>query len=665
MYKLTEYIEKAKNVHNNKYDYSLLTGDILSTQKIKIICPIHGMFIQQANKHLMGQGCPKCAKNSKKDFSFFIDKCIKIHGDKYSYNNFKFVNMSTKGEIFCKKHNIIFFQTPEKHLMGQGCPICKKEKISNRNKNENNKFIEKAKETHNDFYDYSKTVYKNTKEKVCITCPKHGDFWQLPSNHLRGQGCPLCARETVINCNKSNTLDFIKKSRLIHGNKYDYSKTYYESSNTKVCITCPKHGDFWQTPSNHLQGQGCPICKESKLELFVRDNLNKNNIKFIPQYHFSKILPKRYSVDFFIPDKNIAIECQGKQHFIPDSWGKKNKDNEFNSLIKRDETKYRSLIENNIKVLYYSNIKIKYPYFVIEDINELINFIKSTPNRKYSYIEKYYINKLYNNINKLYGGYIKLYNNNIFIPEFNLIIKVIDINHHNELNDADVILLYNLEKCMRHSMKLLQFYSDELEYRFDIIMSILKNKIHRVESKIYARKCEVKEITDSKIASEFLDQNHIQGKCGSSIKLGLYHNNELVSLMTFGKSRHFVGSHNISKYELLRFCNKLNTVVIGGASKLFNYFIKKYNPESIVSYADRRWSQGNLYEKLGFELYNESKPNYYYIINDVRKNRFNFRKSILIKNGFDKNKSEHEIMLNRGIYRIYDCGCLCYLWKKI
>ena len=665
MYNINDYIKKANSIHNNKYDYSLLNGDIFSTQKIEIICPEHGVFIQQANKHLMGQGCPKCAKNNKKDFSYFINECKKIHGNKYSYDKFKFVNMNTKGEIFCKKHNITFLQTPEKHLLGQGCQLCKKEKISIKNKDDDAKFIEKAKKIHDNVYDYSKVKYVNSNTKVCIICPKHGEFWQLPTNHLKGQGCPQCGRESTINSKKSNTLDFIKKSRLIHGNKYDYSKTNYEFSDSKVCIICPKHGEFWQIPSNHLQGQGCPVCKESKLESFVRDNLRKNNIKFISQYHFSKILPKRYSVDFFIPDKNIVIECQGKQHFIPDSWGKKDKNEEFNLIKVRDEIKYNSLKKNNINILYFSDANIKYPYSVIEDINELINSIKKAPYKNYTYLEKFYVNKLYNNITDFYSGYIKLFKNNIFIPEFNLLIKIIDINYHNELNAETNILLNNLKKCILHNINLIQLYSDELEYKFDIILSILRNKIHNINHKLYARKCEIREITDSKIVSEFLDTNHIQGKCGSSTKLGLYYNNELISLMTFGKSRHFVGSCYHGEYELLRFCNKLNTVVIGGASKLFNYFIKKYNPKSVISYADRRWSQGNLYEKLGFKLYNESKPNYFYILNEKRKNRFNFRKSILVKNGFDKNKSEHKIMLNRGIYRIYDCGCLCYIWKKI
>lgn len=131
--------------------------------------------------------------------------------------------------------------------------------------------------------------------------------------------------------------------------------------------------------------------------------------------------------------------------------------------------------------------------------------------------------------------------------------------------------------------------------------------------------------------------------------------------MTFGKNRINLGkSYLDGEYEMLRFCNKLGYNVVGGASKLLTYFIRTFKPIKIRSYADRRWSKGNMYEKLGFELVRYSPPNYYYVINKIRENRFNYRKDVLVKNGFNKNKTEHEIMIERGIPRIYDCGCLVY-----
>jgi hypothetical protein len=130
--------------------------------------------------------------------------------------------------------------------------------------------------------------------------------------------------------------------------------------------------------------------------------------------------------------------------------------------------------------------------------------------------------------------------------------------------------------------------------------------------------------------------------------------------MTFGNKRIALGQKNIkhNEWELIRFCNKLNTNVIGGASKLLNHFIKNYQPKEIISYADRRWSQGKLYLKLNFNFLKSSSPNYFYIIGNKRENRFKYRKDVLIKEGYDKNMTEEEIMLLRGINKIYDCGKL-------
>ena len=134
--------------------------------------------------------------------------------------------------------------------------------------------------------------------------------------------------------------------------------------------------------------------------------------------------------------------------------------------------------------------------------------------------------------------------------------------------------------------------------------------------------------------------------------------------MTFGIPRlNLGGKKEDGFYELVRFCNKINTNVIGGASKLFKHFIKEYNPKEVVSYSDKRWSLGLLYRILGFTHDHDSKPNYFYVDGLSRLNRFGFRKSVLVNEGFDKKKTEHEIMLERGIYRIYDCGTMVWKWK--
>ena len=176
--------------------------------------------------------------------------------------------------------------------------------------------------------------------------------------------------------------------------------------------------------------------------------------------------------------------------------------------------------------------------------------------------------------------------------------------------------------------------------------------------------CEVKEISN-KEAKNFLEQNHIQGGINSLINLGLYYNNTIVSVMTFGKLRKSLGSKNVDNtYELLRFSNLLYTNVIGGASKLFNFFVKNYKPIKIISYADYRWSDGNLYKVLGFKFDKLTKPNYFYIKQNVRLNRFNFTKHKLVQQGFDRTKTESQIMKDRNFQRIFDCGNLKFIYYE-
>ena len=181
--------------------------------------------------------------------NMFIDKANKIHKYKYDYSNVKYVDSKTKVCIICPEHGE-FWQTPNNHLNGKGCPNCCKNHIRYNTES----FVKKSKEVHNDKYDYSKVVYINNRSKVCIICPEHGEFWQRPSDHLRGCGCLKCGRMNATKKQSNTISDFITKANNIHNNKYDYSKTNYINSYTKVCIICPEHGEFWQTPIAHLNG---------------------------------------------------------------------------------------------------------------------------------------------------------------------------------------------------------------------------------------------------------------------------------------------------------------------------------------------------------------------------------------------------------------------------
>jgi hypothetical protein len=247
----------------------------------------------------------------------------------------------------------------------------------------------------------------------------------------------------------------------------------------------------------------------------------------------------------------------------------------------------------------------------------------------------------------------------IYLPDYKLGIEFDGLYWHSDLFKDKNYHLNKTEECEQQGIQLLHIFEDEWINKKEIVKSIIKSKIGIVGNKIFARKTVVKEI-DITTCNNFLNDNHIQGAINSKIKIGLFYNDELVSIMTFGKKRIAMGN-KISiegEYEMYRFCNKLNTSIIGGSSKLINYFIKTYNPKSVLTFADRRYSQGNLYKQLQFKFNGNTEPNYWYYKKNemIKQHRFKFRKDVLVKEGFNKNKTEFEIMNDRDYYRIYDCG---------
>jgi hypothetical protein len=271
--------------------------------------------------------------------------------------------------------------------------------------------------------------------------------------------------------------------------------------------------------------------------------------------------------------------------------------------------------------------------------------------------------ELYEFLQSIYNGEItQSYRDgleiDIYLPDLKLGFEFNGLWWHSEkFKDKD----YHINKTKyfkERGIRIIHIWEDDWDFKKNIIKSQIRNWLNLTEGKIFARKCYVKEIKDSKISSKFLEENHIQGKVGSSLKLGLYFEKELVSLMTFD---HYEGRKKMEDggWNINRFCNKLNTNIIGGSSKILKYFIKNYDVKRIISYADRDWSEGSLYEKLGFEKVSESNPDYKYIFECVRVHKSRFRKSKL-----NTNLTETQYMEKSHILKIWDCGKnkyeLCY-----
>ena len=542
----------------------------------------------------------------------FIDKATEKHSGFYSYEKVDYKDSNTKVCIICPEHGE-FWQTPVTHLRGRGCPECANKRRGDKRRWSKDIFIKRSNEIHGGKYDYSKVTYKNNSDKVCIICPEHGEFWQTPIAHIfNKQGCPKCAHKGL---NRDDMIDMFRK---VHGNKYDYSKFIPGKMNDKACFICPEHGEFWQSPTKHMKGQGCPKCGRKKCgnehRMTTEEFIQKAKIVHgDDRYDYSNTIYTK-------SNEEVSIICpkHGKFHQVANYHLCGHGCPHCGNNISLAETEISSFIES-------------------------LGFQTDVKNRK------------------ILGNGKEI---DIYVQERNIGIEYDGLVWHSDLFKDRNYHLDKTEECEKNGIRLIHIFEDEWVKRKDIVKSMLANIFGVTKNKISARQC-VAKVIDYKTASEFIEENHLQGKTVSSINLGLFYLGELVSVMTFGKPRVSLGGKNGEyEYEMIRFCSKLNTSVIGGAGKLFSYFVREFNPNSVISYCDRRWATGKMYEMIGFRLDHASRPNYFYIEGNNRKNRFRYNKASLVKMGYDKNKSEKEITKEMGLYRIYDCGTYVYKWKR-
>lgn len=307
-----------------------------------------------------------------------ISRFREVHGDKYDYSRTAYNGCKEKVLVGCRIHGD-FLIDARNHLRGSGCKECGCESrnmaVREKCKDE---FEAKARKVHGGKYDYSLVYYVDAVTRVNIICPKHGVFLQEPTYHLNGNGCNLCALERAAESKKKKSVEsFEAKARDVHGEKYDYSLVEYSRSHDYVDIICPIHGVFKQSPSNHLSGCGCPKCHISHMEEKLTSWLESNNVDFEFQKRFPWL--SLQSLDFYLPKHNIAIECQGVQHFKPIDYfgGALN----FKRQVNRDKLKHSLCKENGVNVIYFcENRYAKYyegtNYTFFSDKDGIIKYIK-------------------------------------------------------------------------------------------------------------------------------------------------------------------------------------------------------------------------------------------------------------------------------------------------
>ena len=542
------------------------------------------------------------------DLSDFIKKARNVHGDKYDYSKSLYLGSREKIEIICPLHGS-FFQLATNHLSGKGCKECSKIQVIKNQSSNTEDFINKARNVHGDIYDYSLVDYENNHTQVEIICTEHGKFLQSPKDHLSGKGCSSCGKEKTKSRLMLSKDEFIKRANEVHGNKYDYSLVNYKDTRTKVEIICTEHGSFFQSPNKHMQGNGCPACGRERtaehnfltLDDFIRKAKNVHGDK----YDYSKSL-------YTGADNKLEIICEkhGKFEQTPHNHLKGTNCPSCGASISKPEIKLKDFIRSFYKGEIITNSKNIIPPMELD----------------------------------------------IFVTTLNLAIEFNGGYWHSEkFKDKNYHLRkYNL--CKSKGIRLISIWEWEYLKDRDKIENFIKNLILE-KKKLFARKLNIKEV-DVNTQREFLNINHLQGYIPCTLALGLYKSDELIQIMTLR-----VKSKKDKLFEIGRLATKTGFTVIGGTKRLFKHLLSLVDFETIISYNNMDKFTGDTYESLGMTYESVSIP-YGWIRNNEYLPRYATQKSKLIRQGFDKNLSESEIMRSEGFEKIYFTGVSKFVLKK-
>lgn len=276
-----------------------------------------------------------------------------------------------------------------------------------------------------------------------------------------------------------------------------------------------------------------------------------------------------------------------------------------------------------------------------------------------NFIKSFYDGQIFCRSKKI----IAPYELDVYVPQKKVAFEFDGLYWHQDILEKTP-MIKKTELCLEKGIQLVHIFQDQWLYKQEMVKDRIKNILGVYDDRVFARKCKIKEIKPS-VCKQFLDNNHIQGHDNSKVRLGLFYNEELISVMTFSKPRF----NKNYEYQLVRFASKLGYQVVGGASKLLKYFQRNYNPKNIISYADRRYSNGKLYYALGFQFLQNSEPNYWWYKNHVKYTRYQCQKhklkQLLGQNNFDQNLSENQNMYINGAGKIYDCGNMVFIKQYV
>lgn len=661
----TDFVQKSNEIHQHKYDYS--DSKFTTTKnKVTIICPTHGSFTQNAGDHVRGKGCKQCGHGEITQ-SDFTHLATKTHDGKYDYSKVDYVNKSNKVVIICPTHGE-FQQSAGHHIAGSGCPKCNGGVSLT-----SGEFIATACDIHGNDYDYSMIDYTNMHTPITIICPDHGEFQQTPNVHIHLKGgCQQCNGGIL-----SNTEDFIRKGNAVHHDIFDYSLVNYVNQSTLVEIKCAANGGhtFKQTPKKHLAGAGCNVCHTGSHTLTNEEFIVKAIAAHGHRYGYD-------NVDYHNNITPVTIECPTHGMFqqtpmchtgasasgCPSCGNSTSRESQTRS----SEDMHKLLIPAQANDVgfelfqytgYHNKITLICPHhgeFTKTYWNALQG--QGCPtcsfdnNIQTSQAEKNFLDQL-----EIHFGELIRNTRNVispkeldgYFPAKKLAVEYCGLYWHSELmGKSRKYHLDKLKQCNDLGIKLLTVFEDEWINHPEAVINRIGHALHKSPHGIGARQCKVQEITKTE-ATNFLNTHHLQGYKGCRHRFGLFHGDQLVSVMTFAipsRAKGFTGD-TTGIYEISRFASSIN--VSGGGSKLLKAFERKFSPNEIFTYADRRWGDGSSYLKMGFEFVHDSPPNYWYFKGQKKRvHRFGLRKTA----EDDQSLTEWQNRQQQGWNRIWDCG---------
>lgn len=519
----------------------------------------------------------------------------------YSLLPDEFNTRKEKLTFVCNKHGP-FEQRPSGHLSGYGCKECGLESIALQHAHTLEEFVKKARAIHGDFYDYSKVVYKNIKTKVEIVCPKHGSFFPTPEGHTNGKptGCPTCGKAKQTGAPTLSQEEFLRRAEKVHGDYYDYTESVYAGMHIPIVIHCPKHGRFTQRPNNHLK-KGCGQCGWDKRV----DSRTLTTEDFVARSRIVHGLWYSYDTsDYKSAREDVVITCPKHGEFSQ---------NPYEHMRGARCPRCTKVVSSQHDIIL-------------------------------QWLEEMGVEYRYNDRTIIYPKEVDVY-----IPSHNLAIEVHGEWWHRHANLGDRTYHFNkFKECGDKDIRLLQFWAvGNISDKPTITKSIISNLLGMSEHRIFARGTKVVDVTPKQYR-EFLDENHLEGGKNSSIRKGLSHRGELVSVIGF--------SRNKDGWELDRFASRTFTNVIGGFSRLMKYAAPK---GIITSYSYNHYSRGDLYKNYGFTMTRENKYSLFYLHEGKLKNRNNFMRYKCIEMlGLKKDdpRTEKELALLLGAEQVFSAG---------